>query len=46
MAKYLSEYDRFINNLVADVVLILDDFKRFLEHEFPDVKEQLERKEK
>jgi hypothetical protein len=39
MKKELSEFDRLVNKLVADVILILDDFTKFLEHEFPDVKE-------
>ena len=40
MEKDLSEYDRLVTNLIADVVLILNDFKKFLEHEFAGVNER------
>ena len=41
-----TDYDVLTEKLATDVIGLLNDFIKYLEYVFPDVKEQLERKEK
>ena len=41
-----TDYDLLTEKLATDVIGLLNDFIKYLEYVFPDVKEQLERKKK
>ena len=41
-----TDYDVLTEKLAADVIGLLNDFIKYLEYVFPDVKEQLRRKKK